>query len=139
MTKFSPAMLVPAQAQGKTSNARTAKEVLLANIAKQKHLFLTPDDDGKRTFEVQGDEVHFTLRVSNSAIVLGQYEQDGVKADVTKMKVPKAHFVAALDFYKEGVEAGQFDTQLAMLNERKEARTSKLRSTRAAKKELKAS
>ena len=135
MAKFNPNMLVPAEKQGSTSNARSAKDVLIANIDKQKHLFNNPEDDGKPTFKIDGDNVLFTLRVSNTALVLGQYEQDGVKADVREMQVPKAHFVEALDFLKDKVVAGEMDTQLTALDEKKHARVAKLRATRAAGKD----
>jgi len=134
MSKFNPAMLVPASLDKSTSAARSAKEVALANIEKQKHLFNTPEDDGKRTFTVDGNRVAFTLRVSNQALVLGQYEVDGVKADVKEMTVPKANFAEALDYFADKVKAGEFDVQLAALDEMKTARTAKLKQTRAGKK-----
>lgn len=134
MSKFNPAMLVPASLDKSTSAARSAKEVALANIEKQKHLFNTPEDDGKRTFSVDGNRVAFTLRVSNQALVLGQYEVDGVKADVKEMTVPKANFAEALDYFADKVRAGEFDVQLAALDEKKTARTAKLKQTRAGKK-----
>lgn len=134
MSKFNPAMLVPASLDKSTSAARSAKEVALANIEKQKHLFNTPEDDGKRTFSVDGNRVAFTLRVSNQALVLGQYEVDGVKADVKEMTVPKANFAEALDYFADKVKAGEFDVQLAALDEKKTARTAKLKQTRAGKK-----
>lgn len=134
MSKFNPAMLVPASLEKNTSAARSAKEVALANIEKQKHLFNTPEDNGKRTFTVDGNRVAFTLRVSNQALVLGQYEVDGVKADVKEMTVPKANFAEALDYFADKVKAGEFDVQLVALDEKKTARTAKLKQTRASKK-----
>ena len=134
MSKFNPAMLVPASLEKNTSAARSAKDVALANIEKQKHLFNTPEDNGKRTFTVDGNRVAFTLRVSNQALVLGQYEVDGVKADVKEMTVPKANFAEALDYFADKVKAGEFDVQLAALDEKKTARTAKLKQTRAGKK-----
>jgi len=135
MSKFNPALLVPAAA-AVTSAARSAKEVALANIAKQKHLFLNPEEEGKRTFKLSedGKQVVFTLRVSNTPLVLGQYDVDGVKSDVREMMVPKPNFADALDYFKDRVEAGEFDAQLATLNDKKTARTEKLRTTRASKK-----
>lgn len=135
MTKFNPSLLVPAAAVA-TSAARTAKEVALANIGKQKHLFLHPEEEGKRTFKLSedGKQVSFTLRVSNTPLVLGQYDVDGVKSDVREMSCPKTAFVDALDYFKDKVEAGEFDAQLAALDDKKTARTDKLRQTRATKK-----
>lgn len=135
MSKFNPALLVPAAAVV-TSAARSAKEVALANIGKQKHLFLSPEEEGKRTFKISedGKQVSFTLRVSNTPLVLGQYDVDGVKSDVREMSCPKANFADALDYFKDKVGAGEFDAQLATLNDKKAARTDKLRQTRATKK-----
>lgn len=135
MAKFDPAMLVPASSEKNTSAARSAKDVALANIDKQKHLFLNPEAEGKRTFTVDGARVAFTLRVSNQALVLGQYEVDGVKADVKEMTVPKANFSDALDYFADKVKAGEFEVQLAALDAKKTARTTKLKATRAGKKE----
>lgn len=135
MSKFNPTMLKPAVAANAASAQRSAKEVALANIAKQAHLFKTPEDDGKRTFKsIDGGRVQFTLRVSNTPLVLGQYEVDGVKADVREMTVPAANFAEALDYFADKLKAGEFDVQLAALDEKKTARTAKLRKTRASKK-----
>ncbi|MES3097250.1 hypothetical protein [Sphingomonas aerolata] len=136
MTKFSPAMLVPAQAAGATSAARSAKGVALANIARMKHLFLNPGEEGKRTFKLSedGKVVSFTLRVSNTPLVLGQYDIDGVKSDVREMTCPKAAFADALDYFTDKVNAGEFDAQLTVMGEKKEARVNKLRATRATRK-----
>lgn len=135
MAKFNPSLLAPAVAANAASAQRSAKEVALANIAKQAHLFKTPEDDGKRTFKsIEGGRVQFTLRVSNTPLVLGQYEVDGVKADVREMTVPAANFAEALDYFADKVKAGEFDVQLAALDEKKTARTAKLKQTRAGKK-----
>lgn len=135
MAKFNPSLLAPAVAANAASAQRSAKEVALANIAKQAHLFKTPEDDGKRTFKsIEGGRVQFTLRVSNTPLVLGQYEVDGVKADVREMTVPAANFAEALDYFADKVKAGEFDVQLAALDEKKTARTAKLRKTRSEKK-----
>lgn len=134
MPKFNPSLLVPANTEA-ASAQRSAKEVALANIDKQKHLFNTPEDEGKRTFKtIEGGRVQFTLRVSNTPLVLGQYEVDGVKVDVREMTVPQANFVEALDYFADKVKAGEFDVQLAALDEKKTARTTKLRKTRQEKK-----
>lgn len=134
MARFNPAMLVPAVAQN-VSAQRTAKDIALANLEKQKHLFAHPEEDGKRTFKaIDGERVQFTVRVSNTPLILGQYEVDGKTADVREMTVPAANFSEALDFYADRIKAGEYDAQLATLTEKKVARTDKLRSTRAAKK-----
>lgn len=135
MAKFNPSLLAPAVAANAASAQRTAKEVALANIAKQSHLFSHPEDDGKRTFKaIDGGRVQFTLRVSNTPLILGQYETDGVKADVREMTVPQANFIEALDYFADKVKAGEFDGQLAVLDEKKTARTAATRKTRAEKK-----
>jgi len=137
MSKFNPAMLVPAsQVEDfiKPGSQRTVQQVALDNIAKQKHLFQQPDEDGKRHFKVAGNSVSFTIRINNSALVLGQYEKDGVTADVKEMAVPKGNFIEALDYFSDKIKAGEFDGQLNVLSDKRIARTDKMRSTRAAKK-----
>lgn len=134
MAKFNPSLLVPANAQA-ASAQRSAKEILLDNLNKQKHLFNTPEDEGKRTFKtIEGGRVAFTIRVSNTPLVLGEYEVDGVKADVREMTVPTENFLDALSYFADKVKAGEFDGQLAALDEKKTARTAKLRKTRQEKK-----
>lgn len=134
MARFSPSMLIPAVAQNTTAQ-RTAKDVALANIDKQKHLFQHPEADGKRTFKaIDGNRTQFTVRVSNQPLVLGQYEVDGVTANVREMTVPTANFAEALDFYADRIKAGEYDLQLQALSDKKMQRTQKLRATRAAKK-----
>lgn len=137
MAKFNPALLVPAHVApefARKGNKRTVKDVLLDNIGKQKHLFSNPEDDGKRHFKFAGNTVAFTLRVSNSALVLGQYESEGVKADVKEMTVPKANFIEALDYFADKVKAGEFDAQLEGLSVKRDARAAKASETRANKK-----
>lgn len=137
MSKFNPSMLVPAaQIEGvKQGNGRTLTQVALDNIDKMREQFAAGDAaEGKRNFKLVGDKVIFTLRVANSALVLGTYENNGVSADVKEMAVPKAHFVEALDFYVERIKAGEFGPQLDALEGKRSARTDKMRTTRAAKK-----
>jgi hypothetical protein len=138
MAKFNPALLVPAQQApefSKGSAARTVHQVALDNIAKMKEQFQAGDAaEGKLNFKVAGASTSFTIRVNNSALVLGQYEQDGVTADVKEMAVPTANFVDALGYFADKIKAGEFDTQLAALSEKREARTAKMRATRASKK-----
>lgn len=137
MAKFNPNMLIPAAQVAdfaKPGSARTVEQVLLDNINKQKALFLNPEDDGKRNFKIAGETVSFTLRVNNTALVLGQYENNGVTADVREMAVPKANFIEALEYFEGKAKAGEFAAQLATLDQKRTARTDKMRTTRAAKK-----
>lgn len=141
MSKFSPSMLVPAaQIEGvKQGNGRTLTQVALDNINKMKEQFAAGDAaEGKRNFKPVGDKVAFTIRVNNTALVLGTYDEGGVTADVKEMAVPKAHFVEALDFYAERIKVGEFEPQLDALEGKRSARTDKMRSTRAAKRADKA-
>ena len=135
MSKFNPALLMPVQAQGSTSNARSVKDVALDNIQKMKHLFQHPEDDGKRNFKKVDDKTtSFTIRVSNTALVLGQFDQGGVKSCVREMTVPTVNFLDAMDYFADKVKAGEFDAQLEALNAKKAARTEKLKKTRSEKK-----
>jgi hypothetical protein len=136
MTKFSPAMLVPAEAAGATSAARTAKDVALANIAKMKEQMAAGDGaEGKLNFKaVDGGRVSFTIRVSNTPLVLEKVKVEDTDVEVREMTIPAGNFNDALDYYADRIKAGEYDAQLTTLSEKKEQRTSKLRETRATKK-----
>lgn len=136
MAKFNPAMLVPAVAADKGSVARTAKEVAIANIAKMKEQFAAGEGaEGKLNFKpVDGGRLAFTIRVSNTPLVLERTKVQDTDVDVREMTVPAANFTDALDYYADRINAGEYDVQLAMLTDKKTQRTDKLRTTRAAKK-----
>ena len=140
MAKVNPAMLVPAAQVAdfaKNAGARSIKDVALGNIQKMKHLFQHPDEEGKRNFEVKGENVEFTIRVGNTPLVLAQVEGEGGSADVTEMAVPKAAFADAMDFYLDKVKAGEFDAQLKTIGDKRAASRSKGSETRAASKAAK--
>ncbi|MFL0585882.1 hypothetical protein ACH0BU_04475 [Sphingomonas olei] len=138
MAKFNPAMLVPAQQApefSKGSAARTVQQVELDNIARMKEQFAAGDAaEGKKNFKVAGEKVAFTIRVSNSALVLERLKVQDTDVDVREMSVPKANFIEGLDYYADRIKAGEYDAQLTALTEKKEQRTTKMRATRASKK-----
>lgn len=141
MAKFNPALLVPAQQApefNKAATGRTVAQVALDNIAKMKEQFARVGKgeklEGKANFKIAGDKVAFTIRVSNSALVLEQVKVQDTNVDVKEMSVPKANFVEALDYYADRIKAGEYDAQITTLGEKKAARTDKMRTTRAAKK-----
>jgi hypothetical protein len=139
MSKFSPAMLVPAIAADKGSAARSAKDVALANINKMKEQFAAGEGaEGKINFRpVDGGRLAFTIRVSNTPLVLERTKVEDTEVEVREMTVPAANFKDALDYYSDRIKAGEYDAQLATLTDKKAARTDKLRATRASKKEAK--
>jgi hypothetical protein len=136
MSKFSPAMLVPAVAAGTTSAARSAKDVALANIAKMKEQFAAGEGaEGKINFRpVDGGRLAFTIRVSNTPLVLERTKVEDTDVEVREMTIPASNFNDALDYYADRIKAGEYDAQLTTLSEKKTARTDKLRQTRASKK-----
>ena len=136
MAKFNPALLVPAIAADKGSAARSAKDVALANINKMKEQFAAGEAaEGKVNFKpVDGGRLAFTIRVSNTPLVLERTKVQDTDVDVREMTVPAANFTDALDYYADRIKAGEYDAQLATLTEKKTARTEKLRTTRAGKK-----
>lgn len=142
MAKFNPALLIPAQLApefNKTGAARNAMQIALDNIAKTKEQFAAGDAaEGKLNFKLAGDKVLFTIRVSNTALVLERVKIQDTDVDVKEMTVPRANFVDALDFYADRLKAGEYDAQLASLSEKKAQRTEKLKATRAEKKAEKA-
>ncbi len=135
MAKFNPAMLVPAVAADKGNAARTANDVALANIAKMKEQYAAGEGaEGKVNFKaVDGGRLAFTIRVSNTPLVLERTKVEDTDVEVREMTIPASNFSDALDYYADRIKAGEYDAQLTALSEKKEARTSKLRQTRATK------
>ncbi|KQO09416.1 hypothetical protein [Sphingomonas sp. Leaf242] len=136
MSKFNPSMLVPALAADKASAARSAKDVALANINKMKEQHAAGEGAaGKINFKaIDGGRTQFTIRVSNTPLVLERTKVEDTDVEVKEMTVPTANFTDALDYYADRIKAGEYDAQLASLTEKKTARTEKLRTTRATKK-----
>ncbi len=136
MARFDPKLLVPALAADKGSAARTAKDVAIANIAKMKEQFAAGEGaEGKVNFKpVDGGRLAFTIRVSNTPLVLERTKVEDTDVEVREMTIPAANFNDALDYYADRIKAGEYDAQLTTLSEKKEARTTKLRETRAGKK-----
>ncbi|MET4594565.1 MULTISPECIES: hypothetical protein [unclassified Sphingomonas] len=135
MARFDPKMLVPALATDKGSAARSAKDVALANISKMKEQYGAGEGaEGKVNFKaVDGGRLAFTIRVSNTPLVLERTKVEDTEIEVREMTIPAANFSDALDYYADRIKAGEYDVQLTALSEKKEARTSKLRETRATK------
>jgi hypothetical protein len=135
MARFDPKMLVPALAADKGSAARSAKDVALANIAKMKEQYAAGEGaEGKVNFKaVDGGRLAFTIRVSNTPLVLERTKVEDTDVEVREMTIPASNFSDALDYYADRIKAGEYDAQLTALSEKKEARTSKLRQTRATK------
>jgi len=135
MARFDPKMLVPALAADKGSAARSAKDVALANISKMKEQYAAGEGaEGKVNFKaVDGGRLAFTIRVSNTPLVLERTKVEDTDVEVREMTIPASNFSDALDYYADRIKAGEYDAQLTALSEKKEARTSKLRQTRATK------
>ena len=136
MAKFDPKMLVPALPAAADANKRSTKDVVLANINKMKEQLAAGDGaEGKKNFKpVEGNRIEFTIRVSNTPLVLERVKVQDTDVEVSAMTVPTANFVEALDYYADRIKAGEYDAQLATLSEKREARTTKLKATRAKKK-----
>ncbi|MGT2513857.1 hypothetical protein ACVOMT_06000 [Sphingomonas panni] len=110
MAKFNPALLVPASQIAEFSKqgaGRTVQQVALDNIARMKEQFAAGDAaEGKVNFKLSGDRVAFTIRVSNTALVLERTKVQDTDVDVKEMTVPKANFPDALDYYADRIKAG---------------------------------
>lgn len=137
MARFNPNMLQPAQAQSNTSNARSATEVALANIDKMREQYAAGDGaEGKLNFRKAEDgRIAFTIRVSNTALVLERTKVEDTEVEVKEMTVPEANFTDALNYYADRIRGGEYTAQLEALTARKAARAEKLKATRAQKKE----
>ena len=139
MAKFNPALLVPASqvaAFSAQTASRSIQQVALDNIARTKEQFAAGDvAKGRTNFKISGDRVAFTIRVSNQALVLERLKVQDTDVDVKEMTVPKANFADALDYYAHRIKAGEYDAQFAGLTQKREARTTKLKATRATNRE----
>lgn len=137
MAAFNPSMLKPAAQVAEFSKAsgaaRTAKQVAIDNIKRQMELTGDAEMEGRRTFEVVGDKAKFSVRVNNTALVLETLKEGDKTAEVTEMSCPAASLKDAFAYYLAKVEAGDFDAQLAKLEDRRGARAAKAAATRAAK------
>ncbi len=141
MARFDPKLLIPAQQApefNKAAAGRSVAQVALDNIERMRAEFPKVQKgeklERKPSFKVAGDKVAFTIRVNNSALVLERVKVQDTDVDVKEMSVPTANFLDALTYYADRIKAGEYDAQLTMLGEKREARTSKMWTTRAAKK-----
>lgn len=141
MARFDPKLLVPAQETpefSKIAATRSVQQVALDNIERMRVEFPQVQkgekSERKPSFKIAGDKVAFTIRVNNSAIVLERVKVRDTEIDVKEMSVPTANFMDALTYYADRIRSGEYDAQLTSLSEKRDARTSKMRSTRAAKK-----
>ena len=139
MARFDPKLLVPAnQVEGfaKPATQRSVVQVALDNINKMKEQFAAGDAaEGKLNFKLAGDKIAFTIRVNNTALILERVKVQDTDVEVREMAVPKANFTDALDYYADRIKAGEYTAQLETLSASRTARTDKMRTTRAAKKD----
>lgn len=120
-----PASSVAAFAKGNARVPKSASSVVSGAITKQIELFKAPKTEGRRWFEVIGDEVGFSIRYANSPIKL--------VGDETRVVVPKAQFVEVLEAIKADVDKGAFKDQLALQEEKVRKRSMTMSETRKAK------
>lgn len=120
-----PASAVEGFAKGKARVPKTAAEVVMAAIDKQVMLFQKPREEGRRWFDVKGDNVGFTIRYANSPLKLVGEE--------THVVVPKAQFVEVMNAIKADVEKGKFKAQLDAGEAAVRQRSATMSQTRKAK------
>lgn len=104
---------------------KSAQEVVAQAIDKQIVLFNKPKEEGRRWFEVVGDNVGFSIRYANSPLKL--------VGDETKVVVPKAQFVEVLEAIKADVLKGDFKAQLDAGEAKVRQRSETMSKTRLAK------
>lgn len=125
-TLVKPASAVEGFAKGNVRVPKTAAEVVMTAIDKQIMLFQKPREEGRRWFEVKGDNVGFTIRYANSPLKL--------VGDETHVVVPKAQFVEVMNAIKADVEKGKFKKQLEAGEAAVRQRSATMSQTRKAKK-----
>ncbi len=104
---------------------KTAAEVVAAAIDKQIELFKAPKTEGRRWFEVKGENVAFSIRYANSPLKL--------VGDETVAVVPKAQFVDVMQSIKADVQKGEFKAELDAQEARVRQRSASMAETRKAK------
>ncbi len=132
---FDPKNLAPAatiEAFAKTAGARSTKQVAIDNIQKMIALYADQKLEGKRNYKQAGNAISFTVRVNNTAMDLEVYV-NGKPALTKEPSIPADQFVDALNYYVKQIEDGKYDPQLKLLDEKRTARTDKMRTTCAAK------
>lgn len=136
MARFDPKLLVPAMLADADTSKRTAKSLALASINRMKEQFAAGDGaEGKLNFKtMDGNRIGFTIRVSNTPMVLERTKVEDTEVEVREMSIPKANFVDALDYYADRITSGEYDAQLAEFDAKKALRTEKVKATRASKK-----
>ncbi len=92
-----PSSAVEGFAKGKARVPKTAAEVVANAIDKQIALFNKPKEEGRRWFEVNGENVGFTIRYANSPL---------------KLVGEEPHVVDVMNAIKADVEKGKFKAQL---------------------------
>ncbi|MBT0671291.1 hypothetical protein HT136_23245 [Novosphingobium profundi] len=121
-----PASAVEGFAKAGARKPKSAVDVVAEAIDKQVELFDKPKEEGRRWFEVKGDNVGFTIRYANSPLKLVGEE--------TNVVVPKAQFVEVMNAIKADVVKGAFKSQLDAAEERVRARSAKMAASRSSKK-----
>lgn len=110
----------------KAGNAKkSASEVVAAAIDKQIELFKQPKTEGRRWFEIKGENVAFSIRYANSPVKLVGTETVAV--------VPKAQFVEVLEAIKADVVKGEFKSQLDAQEAKVRQRSASMAETRKKK------
>ena len=98
---------------------KSAQSVVAEAIDKQIVLFNKPKENGRRWFEIVGDNVGFSIRYANSPLKL--------VGDETKIVVPKAQFVEVMEAIKADVLKGDFKAQLDEKEAQVRQRSSKIK------------
>ena len=111
--------------KGNARVPKSAADVVCSAIDRQIELFNKPREEGRRWFEVKGDNVGFTIRYANSPLKLVGEE--------THVVVPKAQFVEVLTAIKADVDKGKFKAQLDAGEEKVRQRSESMSKTRKAK------
>lgn len=105
---------------------KSAQETVAAAIDKQIVLFNKPKEEGRRWFDIKGENVGVSIRYANSPLKLVGEE--------TMIVVPKAQFVEVMEAIKADVLKGVFKAQLEAKEAQVRKRSASLSKTRQDKK-----
>lgn len=110
--------------KGGSTNKKTPKQVIAANIDKQVSLIGSAESGGRRWFKIKGENAAFTVRHGGKAIKLLN--------DETELVVPAKQLAGVYGAIKADVLAGAFDAAIAEVDKEVQSMIQKRAASRGA-------
>lgn len=123
MTLAKPVSEYP-EFKGGSTNKKTPKQIIAANIDKQVSLIGSAEGTGRRWFKVKGENAAFTVRHGGKAIKLLN--------DQSELVVPAKQLAGVYGAIKADLLAGQFDDAIAEVDKEVQSMIQKRAASRGA-------